>query len=548
MVFTRAMAVAAAALQSTDIQTSLPTSSFPPPRPPPTLKRKREHPPPSASNNLDCDSAVLRCGSSKRRNTTGARRHVSHSREALFESGKHDALASEPPKFDSGCLEAQPASPVTFRCNDNFGDAVSTLFNEKQRAQGDIQKDARKYKYGEKAAATYMPGDTPESMRQSYLERQEEEKQNWENMEWESATEMSRGAGEAGCEVGLQIQSASSQSGCQHCGFAPESYPREPDETRLWTKDDYRRRLRVRGVDMMKSSDDKMLELLPVLDNVRSPTPAQRAVGLQANDSSLQGSQTKIEAVLRNNVHDTIFQCCPPKSIFDWNAWNAWSQPRNSQLPSTSDDRIAPPCPEIAVFFKTLSFMEKDDSAPIPRKLERCMFPDGIDRCFPFLFVELETAKSDLDFACLKNLYQSSQALYNMYLWMAHAEMEETFFENIRVLSIAVSAREFRIRLHRSSQNSDGSIAFHFDEFPQQSKYTRDELALRINAFLSHRVPGELHRILREAYEEVVQREKRRVRGLRKARGDLQPSKRVYMSEEISHLTNDTNHHIDAGR
>lgn len=96
-------------------------------------------------------------------------------------------------------------------------------------------------------------------------------------------------------------------------------------------------------------------------------------------------------------------------------------------------------------------------SLPQCRNLSKAVY--RIDRCFPFLFVELETATSDLDFACLKNLHQSSQALYNIYLWMADAEMEATFFKYIRVYSSAVSATELRIRSHRSSQDPDGSDA-----------------------------------------------------------------------------------------
>lgn len=481
---------------------------------------------------------MLCIGSNKRRDTTGAREHISHSRDALFESQTENALASEAPTFDPGCLELRPLSPLFSECNLDIGDAVSKVFNEKQRAQADIQKPARIYKYGEEAAATYMPGDTPDSMRQSYIERQEEELQEWMNIEWESATDVSQVAGDTECEeVELQSQQASSKSGSQHSGFALGSSPRESEEMRLWTKDDYCRALRVRGVDSEKRGDDKMRRLLQIFGNARSQPSTEWAIGLHANDSRLQDSQAKIETVLRCNVLQIIFQCCPPEGIYDWHAKSAWSQPRETQLPSTSDDRIALPRPEIALFFTRLSFTEKDDSAPIPEDLESCMFPDGIDRCFPFLFVELEKTTSDLDFASLVNLRSATQALYNIYHWMARAGMEDVFFKHIRVLSIAVSARECRIRLHRSSPNSDGSIAFHFDELLQQSEDTIGDLSQRLNAFLSHFVPGELHRILRKAYDEVVLREERRVQWKRRARGDPQPRKRVCIPERTDHLT-----------
>lgn len=219
--------------------------------------------------------------------------------------------------------------------------------------KGDIEPPARIYK---DAAETHGPGDTPDSMRGNYSEQQEYEPQEFQRE-----------------GVGWQIQLARSRSSTQHYEVAPETIRHESHTRVLTTKDDYSEAIRVRRVHRTKRRDEKAFELLLMLDHVRTETPSRTVIIPHANDNSLQGSQPKVKTVLRHNVLDLIFQYCPPGGIFDWNAGHAWLQSRETQLPSTADDRIDLPCPEMAVSFTRLSFADTDESAPMPESLESCL-------------------------------------------------------------------------------------------------------------------------------------------------------------------------------
>lgn len=122
-------------------------------------------------------------------------------------------------------------------------------------------------------------------------------------------------------------------------------------------------------------------------------------------------------------------------SIFAWNCEGNWSLPKDNYLPSRADDRHFLPKPDMAASFAIQSFMKNaDDSVPIPDKLEQCISPDEVDQYFPFLFMEV--AKADnLQEVHMKNLLTSSQALYNIWLWMIRAGLKERFFEEVRVFS-----------------------------------------------------------------------------------------------------------------
>lgn len=227
---------------------------------------------------------------------------------------------------------------------------------------------------------------------------------------------------------------------------------------------------------------------------------------------------SKNEAVLQRTVMMSVFHHYWLGNIFDWNAEGQWSQPRDVRLPSREDDDITSPKPDLAISFTLRSFTgEEDDSDPIPYDLEKCISPDGGDRCFPFLFMEVKRAAADLQEAYMTNLHNASQALYNMYLWMVRAGMEDAYFDQIRVFSFVFNAQDLSVRVHRASRLEDGSLSFRFDDFLSTSRYTRDKVCLLVDTILNDYAASELHSTLLSAYREVILQENERVLSKRKA-------------------------------
>ncbi len=236
------------------------------------------------------------------------------------------------------------------------------------------------------------------------------------------------------------------------------------------------------------------------------------------------------EAILQRTIMISIVNRYWLGNIYDWNCEGQWSQPKDSRLPSREDDDVSLPKPDLAISFTLESFTgEEDDSDPIPSDLKRCISPDGGNRCFPFLFMEVKKAGSDLQDAYIANLHSASQALYNMYLWMARTGEAETFFKDVRVFSFVFNAQDLGVRVHRTSQLADGNIAFRFAEFLPLGRYSKDQACLLVKTILTDYAAQELHRVLKAAFAEVVKQEDERVVSKRKNNPprDGGPSKRA---------------------
>lgn len=224
------------------------------------------------------------------------------------------------------------------------------------------------------------------------------------------------------------------------------------------------------------------------------------------------------EAVLQRTIMIHIINRHWLHEIFDWNTEGQWSLPKDNRLPSRTDDDISMPKPDLAVSFTLESFTTSEDgSDPIPKELERCICPDGGDRCFPFLFMEVKKAAADLLDAELANLHSASQALYNMYTWMVRAGQDKTFFDQVRVFSLVFNAQDLSVRVHRACQQSDGTLCFRFDELSPLERYTKDSACLLIDTILTNYAKGKLHPALKSAFVEVVKQEDSRVLNKRKA-------------------------------
>lgn len=241
----------------------------------------------------------------------------------------------------------------------------------------------------------------------------------------------------------------------------------------------------------------------------------------------LERCLTGNEAVLQRTIMMHIINKYWLGKIFDWNSEGQWSQPKDTRLPSRLDDDISLPKPDLAISFTLESFTgETDDSDPIPPDLKACLSPDGGDRCFPFLFMEVKKAGADLQDAYMANLHSASQALYNMYNWMVRAGQEQEFIDIVRVFTIVFNAQDMAVRVHRAEalDTAGRALRFHFDEYKPLARYTKDQACLLIRTILSDYATPELYPTLKAAFVEITSQEDERVANKRKAGAKRSPS------------------------
>ena len=141
------------------------------------------------------------------------------------------------------------------------------------------------------------------------------------------------------------------------------------------------------------------------------------------------------------------------------NVEDEWTLPHKMKLLSIEHDNVSQLKPDMTISFRTRSFCS--DRVPIPDSLKAAFHPNGdINRCFPFLFVEAGDSKERIEKAFLSNLYTSSQALYNIFNWMARSGHQERFYSKVRVFSMVVTAQEIGVRIHRAAPRSGSRAAW----------------------------------------------------------------------------------------
>ena len=233
-------------------------------------------------------------------------------------------------------------------------------------------------------------------------------------------------------------------------------------------------------------------------------------------NSDLTRCLTGNEAVLQRTVMIHIINQYWLGKMFDWNSEGQWSLTGDTRLPSSQADTISSPKPDLAMFFVLDSFTGKAIDDPVPPELEKSISPDGGDRCFPFLFVELKKAGADLQDAYMANLHSASQALYNIYGWMVRVEREDEFFRDVRVFSLVFNAQDLSFRVHRAEQH-EGAIFFHFVDLLPLQRYTKDQACLLVRTTVTEYAEKQLHPILKATFKEVVAQEKEQIAAKRKA-------------------------------
>ncbi|KAI0187718.1 hypothetical protein EV127DRAFT_513500 [Xylaria flabelliformis] len=221
-------------------------------------------------------------------------------------------------------------------------------------------------------------------------------------------------------------------------------------------------------------------------------------------------------AVFQRTIMMSIIDRSHLKSTFDFNCGGHWSLQGNHPLPSTGDPRdlIAGPRPDLAIFFRFDYLVERElHNQAIPTGLHSCMNPDDhLGRCFPFLFIE-NGCGGDIEPAVLANLHSASQALYNIYMWMAKADHQAAFFKDVRLFSFAINTQQVIARAHRAVPVTVGGqtgLEFYYDELNANSQfyYTRDSICTFIHNILIDYAESKLLGVIKAAVEKVLKEHK----------------------------------------
>jgi hypothetical protein len=244
--------------------------------------------------------------------------------------------------------------------------------------------------------------------------------------------------------------------------------------------------------------------------NKWKPTFNLTTITNQDFENDVAHCQHSNEAVFQRTVLISIIDRWQLNDMFDFNCEGHWSLQGTYPLPSTQGpkDRVTGPKPDLAIFFKLEALIGTDASsfsAPVPPKLESCIWPDNyVRRCFPFVFIEAKRGFHDLTFAVYANMHSASQALFNIYKWMEKAGFTDVFFEKVRLFSIAINAEKIIARVHRASPLAgEEGLVFLYDDLCTLYKYSRDDACLLIRNILVEYGVAELHGILKDTFEEV---------------------------------------------
>ncbi|KAI1355994.1 hypothetical protein F5Y01DRAFT_310179 [Xylaria sp. FL0043] len=190
------------------------------------------------------------------------------------------------------------------------------------------------------------------------------------------------------------------------------------------------------------------------------------------------------EAMFQRTVLMSILNRHQISDKFDFNCEGQWSlRSKYYPPPSTEENSIAEPKPDLAVFFRLDSLVGRGPhfkSMPFPDHLKLCMGPDGyMNGCFLFLLIEAKRGFHDLTPALMANMHSASQALFNIYVFMANARHRTRFFYDVRVFSIAINAEKFALQVHRANtapgRNSD-ELVFCYDDICSGYMHKRDDI------------------------------------------------------------------------
>ena len=242
-------------------------------------------------------------------------------------------------------------------------------------------------------------------------------------------------------------------------------------------------------------------------------------------ERQLRKCSSRNEHVLQRTIMMNIFHpyWLPPR--FDWNAEGQWNPDPNSGpfAPPSNEkdkDKLSRPRPDLAFAFARDAFMDPgvaDDL--VPEDLETAFSPEGGDRVFPFLFIEVKRGDETLQKADLHNLNNAGQALYNISRWCEEAKKRESeidsanksnaeqwsdILQTIRLFTFAFNAEKLVVRTHRSVIRADGKVTFCFAELFSKKTYDRDQMCNLFNKIVYEYANKELFKKLKLVFQAVT--------------------------------------------
>ena len=222
----------------------------------------------------------------------------------------------------------------------------------------------------------------------------------------------------------------------------------------------------------------------------------------------------------------------------DWICESEWTCIRMPRIMKPGAAEIVMPKPDLAVAFKTSSFINNLQMILLG-ELRSHMCPENFkldkkDRAFHFFSIEAKDTKaaSAWEVAINQNFNTASQALHNIYQFLAKAGKEEIFYEKIRFYSVVATSAGFQLRVHRATKLSededrilpDYPLRFEFDEICSMTgRYTKGKVVRIVENILVEYGIKILKPILKDAVEIVVAKlrsERRNSTSVRKRRAE----------------------------
>lgn len=201
----------------------------------------------------------------------------------------------------------------------------------------------------------------------------------------------------------------------------------------------------------------------------------------------------------------------------DWICESEWTCNRMPRRIKPGAVEVVMPKPDLAVAFKTSSLIGDFQMIDLG-DFRSHMCPENFkldkeDRAFHFFSIEAKDTKaaSASDIANNENFNTASQALHNIYLFMAKAGKQDIFYEKVRFFSVVATSAGFRLRVHRATKLSKGLIhpdyplGFHFDEIcSMMGRYTKGKVVRIVERILVEYGITVLKPILEDAIEIVL--------------------------------------------
>ena len=201
----------------------------------------------------------------------------------------------------------------------------------------------------------------------------------------------------------------------------------------------------------------------------------------------------------------------------DWICESEWTCNRMPRKAQPGAVEVVMPKPDLAVAFKTSSFINDFQMIDLG-DFRSHMCPENFkldkeDRAFHFFSIEAKDSKaaSAYEVAINQNFNTASQALHNIYRFMAKAGKLNIFYEKVRFYSAVATSAGFQLRVHRATKLSTGRIlpdyplGFYFDEICSMTgRYTKGKVVRIVENILVEYGVKILKPILQETVDIVL--------------------------------------------